>query len=40
MARWPWIRPKPIRELGASFRPFDDTVKDAVDWFRVHGYLN
>lgn len=31
---------KAVRELGASFRPFDDTVKDAVDWFRVHGYLN
>jgi dihydroflavonol-4-reductase len=30
---------KAIRELGASFRPFDDTVRDEVAWFRAHGYL-
>jgi dihydroflavonol-4-reductase len=30
---------KAIRELGASFRPFDDTVRDEVAWFREHGYL-
>lgn len=31
---------KAIRELGASFRPFDETVRDEVAWFREHGYLN
>jgi len=30
---------KAIRELGASFRPFDETVRDEVAWFREHGYL-
>jgi dihydroflavonol-4-reductase len=29
---------KAVRDLGASFRPFDDTVRDAVDWFRTHGF--
>lgn len=29
---------KAIRELGASFRPFDETVRDEVAWFRSHGY--
>lgn len=31
---------KAIRELGATFRPFDDTVRDEVAWFRAHGYTN
>jgi dihydroflavonol-4-reductase len=31
---------KAVRELGATFRPFDDTARDAVDWFRAHGYLS
>ena len=31
---------KAIRELGATFRPFADTVRDEVDWFRAHGYIN
>jgi dihydroflavonol-4-reductase len=31
---------KAARELGASFRPFDDTVRDEVEWFRSHGYTN
>jgi dihydroflavonol-4-reductase len=30
---------KAVRDLGASFRPFDDTVRDEVAWFREHGYL-
>ncbi len=30
---------KAIRELGASFRPFDDTVRDEVAWFREHGFI-
>jgi dihydroflavonol-4-reductase len=25
---------KAIRELGASFRPFEETVRDEVEWFR------
>lgn len=31
---------KAVRELSAGFRPFEDTVRDEVDWFRAHGYLN
>jgi len=31
---------KAVRELGTTFRPFDDTARDAVDWFRAHGYLS
>lgn len=31
---------KAVRELGASFRPFDQTVRDEVEWFRGHGYTN
>jgi dihydroflavonol-4-reductase len=31
---------KAVRELGASFRPFDETVRDEVEWFRAHGYIN
>ena len=30
---------KAVRELGATFRPFEDTVRDEVDWFRAHGYI-
>jgi dihydroflavonol-4-reductase len=29
---------KAIRELSASFRPFEDTVRDEVEWFRGHGF--
>lgn len=31
---------KAIRELSASFRPFEETVRDEVAWFRSHGYTN
>ena len=31
---------KAVRELGASFRAFDETVRDSVAWFRAHGYIN
>jgi dihydroflavonol-4-reductase len=31
---------KAIRELGATFRPFEDTVRDEVEWFRARGYIN
>ena len=31
---------KAIRELSASFRPFEETVRDEVAWFRGHGYTN
>jgi hypothetical protein len=27
-----------IDELGYSFRPFEDTVQDAWDWFVARGY--
>jgi dihydroflavonol-4-reductase len=30
---------KAVRELGATFRSFDDTVRDEVEWFRTHGYI-
>jgi dihydroflavonol-4-reductase len=29
---------KAIAELGAAFRPFEETVRDEVAWFRSHGY--
>jgi dihydroflavonol-4-reductase len=29
---------KAIRELSATFRPFEETVRDEVEWFRSHGY--
>jgi dihydroflavonol-4-reductase len=29
---------KAIRELGATFRPFEETVKDEVEWFRANAY--
>jgi dihydroflavonol-4-reductase len=31
---------KAIRELAASFRPFEETVRDEVAWFRTHGYTS
>jgi dihydroflavonol-4-reductase len=30
---------KAVRELGASFRPFDETLKDAIAYFRERGAL-
>lgn len=27
-----------VRDLGATFRPLDETVRDAVAWFRAQGY--
>lgn len=30
---------KAIADLGLTTRPFADTVRDALDWFREHGYL-
>lgn len=27
-------------ELGATFRPFDETMRDTVAWFREHGYCD
>ncbi len=29
---------KAIRELGVTFRDFDETARDAVNWFRANGY--
>lgn len=31
---------KAIRELGATFRPFEETIRDELAWFRAHGYIN
>lgn len=28
---------KAVDELGASFRPIDETIRDAIDWFRTAG---
>ena len=30
---------KAVRELGAAFRPFDETVQDEIAWFRSNGFL-
>ena len=29
---------KAVRELSAAFRPFEETVRDEVAWFRSHGF--
>jgi hypothetical protein len=26
-------------ELDVRFRPVDETLRDAVEWFRAHGYV-
>ncbi len=31
---------KSQRELGLEFRPVDTTLRDAIEWFRAHGYLD
>jgi dihydroflavonol-4-reductase len=31
---------KAKRELGASFRPYEETVADAVAWYRANGFLD
>jgi dihydroflavonol-4-reductase len=30
---------KAVRELGVKFRPIDDTIRDAVAWFRAHDMM-
>jgi dihydroflavonol-4-reductase len=30
---------KAQRELGVRFRPVEETLRDAVAWFRSHGYV-
>lgn len=29
---------KSVEELGASYRPIDETIRDAIAWFRARGY--
>ena len=29
-----------VRELGVTFRPLEDTLRDAVAWFRENGYVS
>ncbi len=36
-AKLSWSSEKARRDLGISFRPLDDTLRDAVQWFRAHG---
>ncbi|SFR59490.1 NAD-dependent epimerase/dehydratase family protein [Halogeometricum limi] len=31
---------KAKRELGVTFRPLEETLRDEVEWFREHGYLD
>jgi dihydroflavonol-4-reductase len=31
---------KSERELGVAFRPFDETLRDLIDWYREHGWLD
>jgi len=31
---------KSKRELGLEFRPLESTLRDEIEWFRAHGYLN
>lgn len=30
---------KSVRELGATYRPIEETIGDAIAWFRAHGYV-
>ena len=30
---------KAIRELGVTFRDFENTATDAINWFRTNGYI-
>ena len=30
---------KAIRELGASFRPIEETLRDTVQWYADNGYI-
>ena len=30
---------KSARELGASFRPFTETLKDTIAWYRENGWI-
>ncbi|MDQ3035824.1 MAG: NAD-dependent epimerase/dehydratase family protein [Myxococcota bacterium] len=30
---------KSVRELGATYRPIDETIRDAVEWFRARGMV-
>jgi dihydroflavonol-4-reductase len=31
---------KAIRELGVSFRPFEETIRDTANWFLANGYVH
>lgn len=31
---------KSVRELGASYRPIEETIRDAIAWFRENGYVS
>jgi dihydroflavonol-4-reductase len=31
---------KAVRELGLTTRPMEETIRDALAWFKAHGYLN
>jgi dihydroflavonol-4-reductase len=31
---------KATRELGATYRPFEETLRDELDWFEANGYLD
>ncbi|NLE47737.1 MAG: NAD-dependent epimerase/dehydratase family protein [Sandaracinaceae bacterium] len=30
---------KSVRELGATYRPIEETIRDAIEWFRANGYV-
>jgi len=34
-----WTSEKAIRELGASFRPLEETLQDEINWYREHKYI-
>lgn len=31
---------KSVKELGAKYRPIEETIRDAIEWFRAHGYAS
>lgn len=34
-----WSSAKALRELGVTFRGFDETLSDEIQWFRQYGYI-
>lgn len=38
-AKFQWVSDKAVRELGAAFRPLEETLRDEINWYRSHNYV-